>query len=101
MAIFNPSNQLLQIDTGKVRTQLWNPSLSPISVYANIGEIQVPGQRYYALAEGSVTPSNPFGAPGIYMLVWYKSTGNPAPQAAPAPVYWTDTTFTTVTGVAS
>lgn len=101
MAIYGVSNQLLQIDSGKVRTQLWNPTLSPIQVYANIGEIQVPGQRYIGLASGSVTAANPFGAPGIYMLVNYKSTANPAPAAAPAPVYWTDNTYTTVSGVES
>lgn len=101
MAIFGGSNQLIQIDSGKVRTQLWNPTLSPIQVYANIGEIQVPGQRYFSLGSNSVTAANPFGAPGIYMLVNYKSTANPAPAAAPAPVYWTDNTYTTVSGVES
>lgn len=101
MAIFGGSNQLIQIDSGKVRTQLWNPSLSPIQVYANIGEIQVPGQRYFGLGSNSATAANPFGTPGIYMLVNYKSTANPAPAAAPAPVYWTDNTYTTVSGVES
>ena len=41
-----PSNQLIQIDTGKARTYLYNKSLSPISVYSDIGEAQVLGQRY-------------------------------------------------------
>lgn len=101
MAIFGASNQLLQIDTGMVRTYLFNKSQSPISVYANLGEVQVPGQRYFGLASESATASNPFGAPGIYMLVNYQSTANPAPTTAPAPVYWTDATFTTVSGVES
>jgi len=88
VAIFNITNQLLQIDTGKTRTYLYNQSLSPIAVYSSIGEAQVPGQRYV-------------GADGIFKLVYYKSTGNPAPAAAPAPVYWVDNTFTSVTGVES
>lgn len=99
MSIFGASNQLIQIDTGTVRKYVFNPSQSPIQVYANIGEVQVPGQRYFAVS--NATASNPFGAPAIYMLVYYKSTANPAPQSAPAPCYWTDETFTTVSGVAS
>ena len=99
MAIYNLSNQLIQIDPGTVRKYLFNAGQSPISVYANIGEIQTPGQRYAGVA--NATASNPFGSAAIYMLVYYKSTGNPAPLSAPAPVYWTDETFTTVSGVNS
>ena len=101
MAWFGPSNQLIQIDTGKAQTYLYNKSLSPIQVYSDIGETQVPGQRYFSLGVGTGTVSNPFGAPGIYQLVYYKSTANPAPTTAPAPVYWTDNTYTTVSGVES
>jgi len=99
VAFLNPSNQLIQIDTGKARTYLFNANVSPISVYANLGEIQVPGQRYFSLV--NATAANPYGAPAIYELVYYKSTAQPAPVAAPAPVWWTDETFTTVTGVYS
>lgn len=104
MAFRNPSNQLIQIDTGSARTYLFNQSQSPISVYANIGETQVPGQRYFAA--GNVTAANPYGSPAIYVLANYLSTSaittaNLTTAAAPAPVYWTDNTFTTVTGVAS
>lgn len=99
MAIFNLSNQLIQVDQGNVRKYLFNKSQSPISVYAGIGESQVPGQRFASVSNTSV--GNPWGAPTIYELVYYKSTANPAPQAGPAPVWWTDTTFTTVTGVQS
>ncbi len=101
MAIYGLANPLIQIDSGKVQTQVWNQSLSQIQVYSAIGEIQIPGQRYATLAPGSVTAANPFGAPAILMLVNYLSTGNPAPAAAPAPVYWTDNTYSTVTGVES
>ena len=104
MAIFGASNQLLQIDTGKTRTYFYNKSLSPISVYADIGEIQVPGQRYFGVTNDSV--SNPFGAPAVYMLVNYLktsaiTTANLTTAGAPAPVWWTDNSFTTVTGIST
>lgn len=100
MAFFNPSNQLLQIDTGNARTYLYNPALSSAgTMYSGIGENQILGQRYFAIT--NTTAQNPAGAPAIYMLVQYKSTGKPAPVAGPAPVYWTDNTFTTVSGVES
>ena len=83
MAIFNITNQLLQIDTGSTRTYVFNKGQSPISIYAGIGESQVPGQRYVGAA--NPTAANPFGAPGYFMLVYYQSTANPAPAAAPAP----------------
>lgn len=98
MALFSASNQLLQIDTGSALTYLYNASLSPISIYAGIGENQVLGQRYIASVPSLVNPS---GAPAIYMLVQYNSTAQPAPVAAPAPVYWKDATYTLVTGVES
>lgn len=99
MAIYNPANQLLQIDSGDALTYLFNPNTSPIAVYANIGEVQVPGQRYFSVS--NKTASNPFGSQLVYMLVNYKSTAMPAPTSAPAPVYWTDNTYTTVSGVES
>lgn len=101
MAFFNPSNQLLQIDTGKARTYLYN-STSAFAPWAGLGENQVLGQRYFAVE--NVTAANPSGAPTIYMLVQYLSTSaittaNLTTAAAPAPVYWTDETYTTVTGI--
>ena len=99
-----PSNQLIQIDTGKARTYLYNKSLSPISVYSDIGEVQVLGQRYVAMANASA--ANPYGSPAYYMLVKYLSTSalttaNLTTAGGPAPVYWTDNTFTTVTGIST
>jgi hypothetical protein len=96
MAIFGVSNQLLQIDTGKVRTYLYNPSLG-FAPWAGLGENQVLGQRYFGVTGSGA--ANPSGAPAIFMLVQYKSTAQPTPQTAPAPVYWTDETYTTVSGV--
>lgn len=101
MAIFNVSNQLLQIDTGKVRTNLYNPTLG-FAPWKGLGENQVLGQRYFGV--DNVTPTNPSGTPTIFMCVQYLSTSaittaNLTTAAAPAPVYWTDNTFTTVTGI--
>lgn len=104
MAWFGASNQLIQIDTGKARTYLYNKSLSPISVYSDIGEAQVLGQRFFSV--DNTSPSNPYGTPAIYMLVKYLSTSalttaNLTTAGAPAPVWWTDNTFTTVTGIST
>jgi hypothetical protein len=101
MAIFAPSNQLLQIDTGATRTYLKNTS-GAINTYPGIGENQVLGQLYYGVTNQTAT--NPSGSPAIFMLVQYLSTSaittaNLTTAAAPAPVYWTDNTFTTVTGI--
>ena len=98
------SNQLIQIDTGKARTYLFNKSLSPISVYANIGEVQVLGQRY--IGQANVTAANPSGSPAIYQLVQYLSTSalttaNLTTANGPIPVYWTDNTFSTVTAIST
>ena len=101
MAFFNPSNQLLQIDTGGVSTYLYNPTTA-FAPWAGLGENQVLGQRYFGV--GAVTAANPSGAPRIFMLVQYLAasaitTANLTTAGAPAPVYWTDETYTTVTGI--
>jgi len=96
-----PANQLMQIDTGAALTYLYNPTLGlgAITAYQGLGENQVLGQRLFYST--NITKSNPSGSPAIYMLVQYKSTAQPTPAAAPAPVYWTDETFTTVSGVST
>jgi hypothetical protein len=104
MAYFGASNQLIQIDTGKARTYLYNKSLSAIQVYADIGEVQVLGQRYCSVT--NATAANPYGAPAIYELVKYLSTSalttaNLTTFGGPVPVWWTDNTFTTVTAISS
>lgn len=103
MAFQNVSNQLLQIDTGAASTYLYNSS-SAFAPWKGLGENQVLGQRYTASV--NATAANPSGAPAIYMLVQYLSTSaittaNLTTAAAPAPVYWTDETYTTVTGISS
>ena len=57
MAFFNPSNQLLQIDTGKVGTYLYQPGTGP---WAGLGENQVLGQRY-------------FGVDNVTAAIWWRA----------------------------
>ncbi len=99
-----PSNQLIQIDTGNALTFLYQPTagLGAIAAYRGIGENQVLGQRYVGF--NNATKTNPSGSPAIYQLVQYLSTSALATAdlttaGAPAPVYWTDNTFTTVTAI--
>jgi hypothetical protein len=68
-----------------------------------------PNGAYNTLGQAYLLPVNPAalstakgqGAPLVVRYVRYNSTANPAPGAAPGVVYWTDETFTTVTGVFS
>jgi len=114
MAFLNPSNQLIQIDTGNALTYCYNPSLGlgAVAAYSGLGQIQVLGQRYvgYSAAYTSTNPygypsaSNPAGSPAVYVQAKYLATSalslaNWQAANAPAPVYWTDNTFTTVTGI--
>lgn len=68
-----------------------------------------PNGAYNTLGQAYLAPVNPAalsaakgqGAPLVIRYVRYNSTANPAVLTAPAAVYWTDETFTTVTGVFS
>ena len=105
MAIFNTSNQLLQIDTGSALTYLYNPSQGALAPYAGIGENQILGQRYVGV-NFSPTAPNPNGMPAVYALVQMLATSAVTLSQwqlanAPAPVYWTDLSCTTVTAVKS
>lgn len=105
MAINNPSNQLLQIDTGSVLTYLYNPSQGALAPYAGIGENQILGQRFVGVNFNPTAP-NPNGMPAVYMLVQMLATSAVTLSQwqlanAPAPVYWTDLSCTTVTAVKS
>jgi hypothetical protein len=97
MAIFGASNQNAQISTGNVRTALDPFTLAPNYPLPN-GQQNPLGQRYY---DASPSLANVYGVPDKYAYLRYLSTANPAVLAAPAPVYYTDTTFTTVSGVLS
>lgn len=66
---------------------------------------QNPAGATYLLAPGAseaytiLYGGNGWGAPLIVRYVRYNSTANPNLLAYPAPVYWTDETYTTVSGV--
>ena len=79
-----------------------NGALNPIGaafLIAPGSSLYSPAQ-FYPTAGGSVN-SNGWGAPLIVRYVRYNSTTNANLLAYPAPVYWTDETFTTVTGTFS
>lgn len=104
MALFGPSNQLLQIDSGDPLKYIYNPSQG-LAPYAGIGENQVLGQRYVNVNFSYFKP-NPNGVPQIFVLAQYLSTSatslaNWQTANGPAPVYWTDQTYTTVSGIKS
>ncbi len=58
-----------------------------------------PAGAVFSPTEGSSTAG--YGAPGVFKYVYYNSTSNPAPVAAPAPVYYTDESFTQISGNAA
>lgn len=51
--------------------------------------------------EGLAVTTKGYGAQPVIKYVYYNSTTNPTPVAFPAPVYWTDESFTTVSGNAA
>lgn len=80
----------VRISTGNLFTALDNNPLNPV------GAIYAPPPNQ-SLAQSTVGG----GAPPVVKYVQYKSTTQPTPQAAPAPVYYTDESFTTVSGNAA
>lgn len=84
-------------------TPSWpNGALNPIGAAFLLtpGAPELPVAINYPSASGSLN-SNGWGAPLIVRYVRYNSTTNANWLATPAPVYWTDETFTTVTGTFS
>lgn len=69
------------------------------------GAMNPPGSIYIlpSNAQGSIGLSSAAGYAEYTMVRYclYKSTANPAVVAGPAPVYYTDETFTTVSGVST
>ena len=61
---------------------------------------ELPVNVNYPSVSGSLN-SNGWGAPLVIRYVRYNSTTNANWLATPAPVYWTDETYTTVTGTFS
>lgn len=100
MAQFGASIQTAQVTTGNFQTTV-DPYVTGFAGYPNNpGERAIPGAAYY---DSTGSNSNPWGAPGKYRYVRYYDTQNTALTnlTAPAPVYWTDTTFTAVTPLAA
>lgn len=98
MAQFGASIQTAQVTSGNFQTTV-DPYVTGYAGYPNNpGQRSVPGAAYY---DSKGTNSNPWGVPGKYRYVRYNSTSNPALTGltAPAPCYWTDNTYTTVSPV--
>ena len=99
-------NLYTAIDTYASTTSTQPPTNSPSwpnGAYNPLGStfLLIPGATEgptEAYPGGSLS-SNGWGAPLIVRYVRYNSTANPAIGAAPAAVYWTDETYTTVSGV--
>ena len=98
MAQFGASIQTAQVTSGNFQTTV-DPYVSGYAGYPNNpGERAIPGAAYY---DSTGTFSNPWGAPGKYRYVRYYDSANTAITnlTAPAPCYWTDETYTTVTPI--
>lgn len=104
MAQFGASIQTAQVTSGNFQTTV-DPYVSGYAGYPNNpGERAIPGAAYY---DSTGTYSNPWGVPGKYRYVRYYDSANSGAGTAltnltaPAPCYWTDNTFTTVTPIYS
>jgi hypothetical protein len=85
-----------------------NGALNPLGSVWTIPSMSVSGGSYGGAnplglsSSGANTHTlNGYASTLTVKYVRYKSTGNPAMVAGPAPVYYTDNTFTTVSGVYS
>lgn len=98
---FSTGNPFTSIDT-YVATSTVNQTTPPSQSAIPNGAYNFPGQAYLApVSTFGLLNQKGQGAPLVLRYVRYNSTANPALVAAPAPVYWTDETFTTVSGVFS
>jgi len=82
--------QYIRITSGNVQTTLDSVAKNPV------GSIYSPPANL-----GAPLSTKGLGAQPVYKYVYYNSTSNPAPVAAPAPVYYTDESFTTISGNAA
>lgn len=100
-AVVSTGNVYTAIDTYTATSSTSQTIANTYPSYPN-GAMNQPGQAY-------LLPENAFGllnakgqgAPLVVRYVRYNSTANPALVGAPAPVYWTDETMTTVSGAGS
>lgn len=81
------------------RTQLDASATNPLGAIYCPAWGNIPAGAVFSPTVGNSTAG--YGAPGIFKYVYYKSTTNPAPVAAPAPVYYTDESFTQISGNAA
>ena len=83
--------------TPYVRISTGNPStVLDVNPTNTLGAIYAP-----PASPTVVTSSKGYGAQPVMKYVQYKSTSQPTPGAAPAPVYYTDESFTVVSGNAA
>lgn len=105
-------NEFPYVSTGNLYTAIdtYASTIStqpPINTPSNPNGALNPAGAAFLLSQGSLEgptvayAGKGFGAPLIVRYVRYNSTANPNLLAYPAPVYWTDETFTTVSGVFS
>lgn len=80
----------VRISNGSIQSTLDSVARNPV------GSIYSPPANL-----GAPLSTKGLGAQPVYKYVLYSSTSNPAPVAAPAPVYYTDESFTTVSGNAA
>jgi len=98
MAQFSPSNQTVQVTTGNVRTTVDFPNTSlgtPLPYPAGV----FPNPLGSTFWDNAISAANLNGVGTKYRYVKFQSTANPALTAAPAAVWYTDATMTTVTSV--
>lgn len=87
-----------RVSSGNVQTTLDSSAKNTLGgLYAVPAPF--PTTAVFSTTSGSSTSG--YGAPPIFKYVYYNSTTNPTPVAAPAPVYYTDESFTTVSGNAA
>lgn len=79
------------------------PNAGALNPVGSVWVMPAPSESGSALGftAAGAAPSAGYGAELWVRYVLYRSTSNPAVVAGPAPVYWTDESFTTVTGKAS
>lgn len=100
--VVSTGNIFTAIDTYYASPSTTGQTIPPSQTALPNGAYNLPGQAYLTpVVPGLLSGVNGQGAPPVVRYVRYISTANPALVAFPAPVYWTDETFTNVSGVFS
>lgn len=98
-AVVSTGNVYTAIDTYTATSSTSQTIANTYGPYPN-GAMNLPGQAYLTpLVPGQLSSAKGQGAPLVVRYVRYNSTANPNLLASPGVVYWTDETFTTVSGV--